>query len=271
MSDEDLVISEAIDTKIDRHLDSVYLEELADIGAIARGIESGLNHKKRKKSTVSSIKTVSPTSASIILADSVGFRTLFGKCGREIWFKSSKIELTNPSDSKSSRRMSIGKAIEDMEQDYIIRGLDALEDCHTYKNVLFLLQDDMYGMNLFGEIDLLVIKDGIPIPIEIKSFYGYYQKRHIFGNKSINGKPKENHLFQISQYVYALSNTDRLSFWATDGTAFLFAAASYKDNGDWLACPFVDMRACPRSGRGTATSVHGGHRWLSLSRRVGFY
>lgn len=206
------------------NIDTKIFEDILLEGVRQADIEHSVNHRNRKQKIFgdSVLSTVSPSSASILMRDSHGFRNLIGSCGREVWFRVTGILPSNPTDIISRYKMSMGKDIESTEQNYLEKGLAAFEGINKensgfFKNVLFYCEDVYEGVNILGEMDGILILDGRPFPLEIKSIYGYYALRNVFGNKSIVGKPKDNQFLQAAIYVYALQHLDKLRIWSKDG------------------------------------------------------
>lgn len=198
---------------------------LIDQGILERDKQKSMDHKSRKvKLDLNGFKTVSPSSASLLMVDDLGFRDLIGKCSREIWFGSLGIDPSNPPGPQSLRKMSLGKNVEDEEQQSILLGIDKISnttDIKAFTNILIVHKKSILEADkiaVLGEIDLLLIINGIPIPVEIKSIYGYNAVKEIFGNTKVVGKPKKQHFLQIACYVYMLSKPDEIELYHTDGT-----------------------------------------------------
>jgi hypothetical protein len=200
-----------------------YINTLTINGIVLKDNIHSVEHKNRKKEILKEqIQTVSPSRFSIILTDDHGFDHLIGSCSREIFFSSLSINETNEASPASKYKMSMGKSIELEEQECITYGLELLSPelkakTQIFHNVVIITKNNMFGVNVFGEIDILLVVDGHPIPLEIKSFYGYEQTKHIFGNKSQIGRPKENYFLQIAGYVYLLQDPDKYELYLTNG------------------------------------------------------
>lgn len=206
------------------HLDIEMFENTLLDGVKEADREYTEKHRARKSKIFNDkeINSVSPSSASIVMRNEKGFRDLIGSCSREVWFRVTGILPSNPTDFISKYKMSMGKDIESTEQEYIEKGIRVNQSIDQsksgfFKNVLFYFEDAMYGINILGEMDGLIIINGRPHPLEIKSIYGYYSIRNVFGNKTLVGKPKENHFLQASLYVYALQHPEKLRLWTTNG------------------------------------------------------
>ncbi len=200
------------------------VSNLIDKGILERDKQKSLEHKTRKvKLDLNGFKTVSPSSASLITIDDMGFRDLIGKCSRELWFNTLGIDPSNPPGAQSLRKMSLGKNVEDEEQQSILLGIDQLAkttNIKAFTNILIVHKNTTFKekkIAVLGEIDLLLIINGIPVPVEIKSIYGYNAVKEIFGNTKTIGRPKKQHFLQIACYVYMLSRLDEIELYHTNG------------------------------------------------------
>lgn len=142
-----------------------------------------------------------PTEASVELEpEHPGEKNIIGTCMRAAYYRYSG-EFTGEAYSVYTHWIFLtGKAIE-AELIEIWKQMGLWID----NNIKFRSKEH----HISGEIDV-VIKDqnGKPVPVEIKTYYGYEATKEICGNpfKGINGQPKDQHLLQALLYLYFHQN-----------------------------------------------------------------
>lgn len=171
--------------------------------------------RKRSKILPDNLHTypISPSRLSIKIQKDDGFVYFYGKCARELVFRTLNVRKTNPPTIDNQLKMMMGNYIEQMYQDIIANA----DEIIVYNNVSFFRNKDMFDLPVFGEIDLLFIVDGKPIPIEIKSFSGYRAERMYKGTRYFKPQPKPEHFIQAVTYLYVLKNYRDYTFFNTEG------------------------------------------------------
>jgi len=161
---------------------------------------------------------VSPSSASVMIPGPGEFSRLEGSCRRSVWLKKMGFEVTDPPNAAGRRKMAMGKAIEAQEHEYSHHA-----GILVNKNVR-LTHMLTPTCILKMEVDS-VLKDGDDKYInEIKSFYGYWAKKQVFGTKTNpGGRPKIGHLMQALIYLQVLREKD---------TTIKYALLHYIDRSD---------------------------------------
>ena len=207
-------------------------EEIMRLGLFKWEEEESLLHKERFKKIIEYLdekdrsKISSPSYSSLIMLNSKGFKELIGNCSRSTWFKKNGAVETNPNDEVSLFRMKIGKKVEEIEQDYAVKAMEKINEdeeqdveIRIFKNIMIGYHIQSIDMFIVGEIDILMIIDNVPVPIEIKSYYGYKAKKEIEGSAYELGSPKKNHAMQAFLYAYAFTpdNINTIHMWDSKG------------------------------------------------------
>lgn len=157
----------------------------------------------RPRLTMPSVPHMRPTEASVKYIKD-GQTVIDGTCLRAIYWRYTGIPGA-PSSLHLEMTGRLGKACELMMID-IWTKMGIVEDAH--------LKFQSARYNLSGELDT-VLRDPETherFGAEIKSIYGYYAGKEVFGNESQAGKPKPKHLLQTLVYCTELKHT--LSYFA---------------------------------------------------------
>lgn len=158
-------------------------------------------HISRPRFTAQRAKHFYPSEASVEVLDEHGDRVVHGGCLRASFFR-----LTGMSSLPEEARMQYifeqGHHVES-----IITNLAKEMGIWVANSVKFIDLEH----NISGELDL-VLKEpsGQQYGGEVKSFYGYYAKSEIFGNRSKVGMPKMSQLLQTLIYCHVFQ--DRLPY-----------------------------------------------------------
>lgn len=132
----------------------------------------------------------------------------------ELYHKWIGTKPTNPPDAKSLLRMDCGKRIEEsivryLEMCKILQRPTKLEEIFGFgKAKLCNLKWERHGKQFRMDLEIPVPVsgklDGVGFgtdyyPIEVKSFYGYFQQKEV-----TSGKPKLSYLKQLALYMHAM-------------------------------------------------------------------
>lgn len=152
-------------------------------------------HLTRPKFRAEREKRFYPSEASVEYYDEHGDKVVEGGCLRASYFRLSGEFEGTPFDARTEFIFMQGKKVEDMLID-VWKEMGIWVD----NNVKFVDKEH----NISGEIDALLVEppDGTIYGVEVKSFYGYFAEKEIFGNKSTLGKPKISQLLQTLIYLY---------------------------------------------------------------------
>lgn len=143
-----------------------------------------------------------PSEASVEVFDQYGDRVVYGGCMRASYFRLSGQFEGTPYDARTELIFEQGKAVEN-----ILIKLWTQMGIWVDNNVKFV---DLAN-NISGELDAILIEpSGQLYGVEVKSFYGYFAEKEIFGNKSQKGKPKMSQLLQT--LIYLNHFEDRLPY-----------------------------------------------------------
>ena len=135
-----------------------------------------------------------PSEASVVTLDKHGDKVIHGGCMRAAYFRCSSHEFERlPNSARSELIFKQGIGVEKILVD-LWKEMGIWVD----NNVKFL--DKEHGIS--GELDgILMEPDGTVYGVEVKSFYGYFAEKEIFGNRSVKGFPKMGHLLQTLIYL----------------------------------------------------------------------
>lgn len=135
-----------------------------------------------------------PSEASVQCFDQHGDRVTHGGCLRASYFRLSGEFEGSPYEARAEYIFMQGNDVERMLIEQWKR-MGILVD----NNVKFIDREN----NISGELDAILVEppDGQMYGAEVKSFYGYYAKKELFGNKSQKGFPKMSQLLQTLLYL----------------------------------------------------------------------
>ena len=135
-----------------------------------------------------------PSEASVVVHDQHGDRVVHGGCMRAAYFRCSSHEFERiPNTARSEYIFKQGIGVEK-----ILVNMFKEMGVWVDNNVKFLDKKN----RISGELDgILMEPNGTLYGAEIKSFYGYFAEREIFGNRSVKGMPKMGHLLQTLIYT----------------------------------------------------------------------
>lgn len=144
-----------------------------------------------------------PSEASVVAFDTHGDRVVHGGCLRASYFRMSGEFQGIPYDAHTEFIFLQGKAVEEMLID-LWKEMGIWVD----NNIKFL--DEVNGIS--GELDAILVEPHSSqlYGVEVKSCYGYYSEKEIFGTKRQPGFPKINQLLQT--LIYLNHFEDRLPY-----------------------------------------------------------
>ena len=168
-----------------------------------------------------------PSEASVTIQTPHGPMTR-GSCKRRTWFRLKGIEkVEGESLPHQIQRMNVGKQVENS----IIESCKR-EGLYVDNNVPFRVVMD--GIPIAGELDAILRTEpcgGERFICEIKSMYGYYAQKAIFGKFIGNGRevgePKDSYIMQIALYLNHFSRLPK-----DDPSHIPFGAIFVCDRGD---------------------------------------
>lgn len=144
--------------------------------------------------------TCYPSNASAFV-NKGGISVLEGACNRAMFYRLTKVPITNPSGIYSAYINEHGKYLEEM----LVAKWKEM-GIWINNNVKFFTEK--HGFPLSGEVDAFIRHPKCINPkpkdlylIEVKSFYKYFKKVELIGNKTKKGYPAYNNLFQIMLYL----------------------------------------------------------------------
>ncbi len=134
-----------------------------------------------------------PSEASVKYYDEHGDLTVAGTCQRAAYFRIVGGYEKAPFDAYTEWIFKMGNEVEKMLT-------------NTFKEMGIWVDNSVRFYdeenNISGELDVLLREpNGVIYPAEIKSAYGYFAEKEIFGNKSQEGKPKLGQLLQLLVYL----------------------------------------------------------------------
>lgn len=145
-----------------------------------------------------------PSEASVIVNTKAG-PVVEGKCARATWLRLKKIEPSNDTNLPNQiMRMNVGKEVEN-------RCIEEYKKAGIYvANNMMFTAEVAPGILITGELDAICKdNDGNNFCTELKSCYGPYAQKDIFGKKISGyggpGKPRSSYLMQIGLYLYHFS------------------------------------------------------------------
>lgn len=160
-------------------------------------------HLTRPKFKAERERRFYPSEASVQVYDSFGDLVTHGGCLRASYFRLSGEFEGTPYDARTEFIFLQGKAVEEM-----LVALWKEMGVWVDNNVKFVDLEN----NISGELDAILAEppSGQLYGVEVKSFYGYFAERELFGNKRVKGFPKMGQLLQT--LIYLNHFEDRLPF-----------------------------------------------------------
>jgi hypothetical protein len=160
-------------------------------------------HMERPRFKAARSRFFYPSEASVKLRDAHGDEKVEGKCLRASYFRLSEEFQGEPHDAHSQYIFMGGNRVEDQLVN-IWKEMGVWVD----NSVKFVDHEN----NISGELDAILCEPGSGqlYGVEVKSFYGYFAEKEIFGNKSQKGFPKMGQLLQTLIYLNFFK--DRLPF-----------------------------------------------------------
>ena len=151
-------------------------------------------HMTRPKFKAPRAKNFYPSEASVTTYDEHGDKVVHGGCMRAAYFRCSSHEFERiPNSARSEYIFKQGIGVEKILID-LWKEMGIWVD----NNVKFV--DAEAGIS--GELDALLMEpDGTVYGAEVKSFYGYFAEKELFGNRSTKAFPKMPHLLQTLIYL----------------------------------------------------------------------
>jgi hypothetical protein len=130
-----------------------------------------------------------PSEASVQYYDEHGDLTTAGNCMRASYFRVTGGFERIGTSAYTEWIFKMGNAVEALL-------IEQAKEAGIWVDNNVKFYDEKY--NISGEIDCLIAEppNAVIVPYEIKSAYGYYAERDIFGNKSRKGSPKLNQMIQ---------------------------------------------------------------------------
>lgn len=176
-----------------------------------------------------------PSSASVKFFDQYGYEAVEGGCLRASYFRIVGGFERVANSAYTEWIFKMGNAVEDL-----IRQQTKEAGIWVDNSVKFYNKE----YNISGEIDLLIAEppDATISVFEIKSFYGYYAGKDLFGNKSTKAMPKMSHMLQLLVYLWHFKNQfpyGRLAYFARDNIRRKTFKIAIQDQGD-LMYPTID-------------------------------
>ncbi len=135
-----------------------------------------------------------PSEASVQIHDEHGDLVTHGGCLRASYFRLSGEFEGTPHDARSEFIFAQGNFVEDM----LVRLWKEM-GVWVANSVKFV----DYENNISGELDAILAEppSGQLYGVEVKSFYGYFAERELFGNRSVKAFPKMGQLLQTLIYL----------------------------------------------------------------------
>lgn len=150
-------------------------------------------HMTRPKFHTQRERRFYPSEASVQVFDKHGDLITHGGCMRSSYFRLSGQFEGTPYNARTELIFEQGKGVEN-----ILVKLWKEMGVWNSNNVKFV----DYENNISGELDAILVEpSGQLYGVEVKSFYGYFAEKEIFGNKSQKGYPKMSQLLQTLIYL----------------------------------------------------------------------
>ena len=151
-------------------------------------------HMTRPKFKAPRAKNFYPSEASVVTHDKHGDKVVHGGCMRAAYFRCSTQEFERiPNSARSEYIFKQGHAVEKIL-------VDLWKEMGIWVDNSVKFVDKERGIS--GELDALLIEpDGTLYGAEVKSFYGYFAEKELFGNRSTKPFPKMGHLLQTLIYL----------------------------------------------------------------------
>jgi Holliday junction resolvase-like predicted endonuclease len=134
-----------------------------------------------------------PSEASVSYTDIHGLPRVIGQCARQTYYRLTGQPSSGSYDAYMQWIFALGKAVEEiLVEQWKQMGIWVANNVRFYD----------VNRNISGELDVILKEpDGTLFFVEVKSFASYQATKHICGNKSVKGKPKDNQLLQALIYA----------------------------------------------------------------------
>lgn len=153
------------------------------------------SHLARPRLPILRAEALYPTEASVELEPNPdGTPNVIGTCQRAAWYRNKAIGIPAPYSAYTHWIFNMGKSVE-------ISLIELWKQMGIWVDNSIRFYNKEY--NISGELDCIVYDPETmkPCLTEIKTYSGYEATKHIVGNKSQQGAPKDEHLLQILVYL----------------------------------------------------------------------
>lgn len=153
------------------------------------------NHLTRPKIRFPREKRFYPSEASVQIIDEHGDTVTHGNCLRASYFRLAGNFQGQPFDAHTMHIFGMGNKVEEML-------------IETWKEMGIWVDNNIKWIskehNISGEIDAILAEppNGQLYGVEVKSFYGYFAEKELFGDRRTYGFPKMGQLLQTLLYTY---------------------------------------------------------------------
>jgi len=120
-------------------------------------------------------------------------KRIYGKCHRALYWSFQNEPESNPLDGRALRILEAGRSFEEMMVE-TLKNMGYWDAIRNEQEKKFYNED----LNISGEVDGILIVNGVSMGIEFKTIYGYWAHKEVFVQK----KPKIEHLLQVALYLY---------------------------------------------------------------------
>jgi len=151
-------------------------------------------HMVRKKFGLPRGSHFYPSEASVKFTDLHGIERVEGSCLRQQYYRITGEGASSGTDPYSQWIFALGSGVEQiLIEQWKQMGIWVANSVRFYDK----------EHNISGELDAVLIdpENGQLFGVEVKSFYGYYAKKSICGDKKNEGRPKGSQLLQCLIYV----------------------------------------------------------------------
>jgi len=176
-----------------------------------------------------------PSEASVQAYDKHGDMVTYGNCLRKSYFRCSGEYEGSPYDARTQFIFAMGNAVEDLlVEQWKQMGI------WVANSVKWINKET----NVSGELDAILREPGTgqQYGVEVKSFYGYFAEKELFGNKSQKGFPKMGQLLQTLCYAEHFRDRlpyFRLAYFGRDSVLRRTFKIELQDEGD-VTYPVID-------------------------------
>lgn len=156
-------------------------------------------HMVRPKFKATRSRHLYPSEASVKIIDAHGDEKVEGKCMRAAYFRLSGDHEGTPYSARTEYIFMQGNSVESN-----LVAIWKEMGVWVANSVRFVDHEN----DVSGELDAVLAEPetGQLYGVEVKSFYGYFAEKEIFGNKSQKGFPKMPHLLQTLVYLNYFKN-----------------------------------------------------------------